>query len=455
MIMGETSAVSGIPRRRVPISLEPAIPTKLTVEGLKSQLTAIGLTCPAADEKRLVDYIADVKAALPSGAIQTYSILRPTATTAATAVQGLATGLGAMSDGNWQPDATGLGYMTELGYIQHGDHFKWLKDNLPGFSGTIDEPPVYHGTYDTIDAVKSMFATVGTVASSTLVKGLDKDSIESVLSRAIAPLNDANAKDYNPGPDSCVIFLVDNYNSSTQEADAFGVLSVEWELKISDYKEKKKNPQHATTLTVKTRAVLYDSLDDMNRDLLAARTNFKANAFASFKGIPVRPATVKIFDAQPPADEDTFRHSLPLVPKTNFQDVIVMYAPDLQNIGSIDNTKSQVTTTFEKSITTGFTFSTGQTIGTEAKFDVSAIVATAEVSVSFSLSFTEEWSKSTTESMSFSVPPGEKAFTYQGTVVAARLRFDSGKGTFTYLDKARCLTTVLATTTDPIVPAGS
>jgi hypothetical protein len=170
MIMGETSAVSGIPRRRVPISLEPAIPTKLTVEGLKSQLTAIGLTCPAADEKRLVDYIADVKAALPSGAIQTYSILRPTATTAATAVQGLATGLGAMSDGNWQPDATGLGYMTELGYIQHGDHFKWLKDNLPGFSGTIDEPPVYHGTYDTIDAVKSMFATVGTVASSTLVK---------------------------------------------------------------------------------------------------------------------------------------------------------------------------------------------------------------------------------------------------------------------------------------------
>src|SRR4029450_2933979 len=100
--------------------------------------------------------------------------------------------------------------------------------------------PTYTGRYDTIDAVKTMFATVATDASATLIKGLDKSSIESVLSNAIAPLNDANAKNYNPGPDSRVIFLVENYNPSTQEADGIGVLSVWWDLTITDYKEKDK-----------------------------------------------------------------------------------------------------------------------------------------------------------------------------------------------------------------------
>ena len=54
---------------------------------------------------------------------------------------------------------------------------------------------------------RAVFANVGTDASATLVKGLDKESIESVLTNAIAPLSDPNASNYDVS-DSRVIFGV-------------------------------------------------------------------------------------------------------------------------------------------------------------------------------------------------------------------------------------------------------
>jgi hypothetical protein len=43
------------------------------------------------------------------------------------------------------------------------------------------------------------FLTVATDASATVLKGVDKESLNSLLTNAIAPLQDPNASNYNPG----------------------------------------------------------------------------------------------------------------------------------------------------------------------------------------------------------------------------------------------------------------
>ncbi|HEX5308213.1 MAG TPA: hypothetical protein VFW38_03945 [Solirubrobacteraceae bacterium] len=278
-----------IPRKRVNIDLIAATPTPLTVDALKAQLTAIGLTCKDSDPKLLVNYITDVTAQIaPSaGSMQTYAILKPVvsnganrtfaelaaAADAAGTTSRLANTLADSSVGNWEPDPTGDGYGPELEYIQYESHFLWLKGNRPSFTGVLDNQPTYQGKYESVEAIKALFVEVGKNASSTLVTGLDLQSIESVLSNAIAPLSDANAKNYDV-TDSRVIFLVDNYDPQTRMADGIGVLTVWWHLRITDYKQKKESTQHQTTLNVRAWSVLYGKLEDMENDYKAAYAQF-------------------------------------------------------------------------------------------------------------------------------------------------------------------------------------
>ena len=440
-----------IPRKKIAISLKSATPTPLTVDALKKQLTDIGLTCSDAEKTKLEKYISSVKNQLPVGVTQAYGIFKPAAQPAAGAF-GLVTNVELSSTGNWEPDGTGLGYGPTLEYIQYEAHFDWLKSNRPSFTGIEDNPPQYHDKYDTVAAVKQMFVNVGTDASATLVKGIDKQAIESVLSNAIAPLADPNASNYDV-PDSRVIFLVENYNPEKQEADAVGVLTIEWHLTIKDYKEKKKNPQHETWLTVKSRSVLYSSLEDMNADYQAAFTHFKDNSFAMLTASAIpKVSKVSIFNSLPPANEETFRKSLVIKSTSDCLDVIVLYAPNLQNVGSIDNTNSATTTTYSSSVTSGFTFSTSQSIGAEASFEASAEVVKVGFKISLSISFTEQWSSSQTTAFSFSVPGGKKAFTYQGYVLSRILRYDAASGNYNYLPEvARFVTNILSTSDIPLV----
>lgn len=472
-----------IPRRTVPIGLQQATPTELTVDALKKQLTEIGLTCPDSAKDKLKEYITEVKAALPKGHTQTYGILAPAipvSESVGLSFTALAERVSSLNDssrlatlddsstGNWTPDATGDGYATTLEYIQFEEHFDWLKANRTSFTGTVDNPPELKGKYGTVDAVKQLFVEVGTTASATLVTGLDHDSIEATLSNAIAPLNESGVSNYDV-TDSRVIFLVENYNPATQEADGIGVLTIQWHLTIKDYKEKKQSPQHDTTLTIKSRSVLYSSLDDMYADYNAAAAHFggpphRGNATRTasvsvlrdeFTAIPPGPGKLKIFDTLPPADADTFKQSLPSLSTTNALKVIVLYAPDLQNIGSIDNTSSEATTTYSQSVTTGFTFSTTQTFSAQLALEASIEVVKATLTVGFSLSFTEEWSSSKTTAIGFSVPPGQLAFTYQGYLLSAVLQYDASSGKYSYLSSARFLTDVLATTKEPLTGKAS
>ena len=106
-----------IPAQRIPISLEKTEPSEMTVESLKKQLDAIGLTCKDANSERLADYIKDVRGKLPNGRIQSLTIAKPDETKN----PGANGYLRETSIGNWKPDGD-FGYQTQLSYIVYETH---------------------------------------------------------------------------------------------------------------------------------------------------------------------------------------------------------------------------------------------------------------------------------------------------------------------------------------------
>lgn len=252
-------------------SLNAATPSPFDTTALQSQLENIGLSCAQINQQNLTTYIATVTSQLQDGIIQSFAIKAPQqdlgSYNAKPVVPGMlraltqaVTPLADAATGNWTISTTGDGYGPNLAVIQYPDHFNWLYDNRAtnGFTGTIDNPPAYTGNYSNAQAIQDLFISVGTTASATLVKGLDKDAMKATLSNAIQPLANANLSDYNV-TDSRTIFLVENYDPSTQVADAIGVLYVAWTLTISDYKRKSKDggDTHPTSLTIKSGSVLY------------------------------------------------------------------------------------------------------------------------------------------------------------------------------------------------------
>ena len=434
-----------IPRKRIKIELKKADPTALTPEKLKEQLKDVGLDCKDTSLPRLKKFIEEVNENIPSGITETYAILEP-AKKPGNRIEGLALDWETAADGNWQ--IMDFGYSADLEYIQYKEHFDWLLETRPSFTGR-KQTDNYVRQYESVESIKNFFADVTTSASSAVLKGINKASLNATMSNAISPLDDSQARDYDKR-DSRVLFLVDNYSQSTNEADAIGVLSIEWHLIIKDYKEKKEALKHNTNLEVNIRVVLYDDLDALDADLKAAKAHFGNLSFGGFLAIPPVDTSVKIYDKQPPASADTFQHSLPIKQVSDYLDSLVLFAPDLQIIGSIDNTNSSVATSYAKSVTTGFTFSSTQSLAFKAGFQAGVVFAKASFEITFTISFTEQYSRTSTETVSFAVPKGEKAFLYQGTLQTRVLRYDPKKDSYTYMEAANFLTEIFDTFKDPI-----
>ena len=434
-----------IPRKGVKIDLKETTPTVLTPELLQQELHNVGLDCSNTSLKNLEKFINEVSAQIPSGVVQSYAILEP-AKTKENRLAGLTQDWQTAATGNWEIED--IGYSHDLEYIQYPEHFDWLLANRTSFTG-IRNSEHFERQYESVDSIKNFFADVTTTASSAVIKGVNKDTLKATMHNAIEPLNDTSAKDYDK-KDSRVLFLVENYNPSTKDADMIGVLSIDWHLIIKDYKVKKEALKHNTKLDVSVRAVLYSDLLALDEDYRAAKAHFGPDGAVGFSAIPVKDNTVTVYDKQPPADEDTFRHSLPVVTKSDFADVLVMFTPDLQIIASVDNTNSNVTTSYAKSVTTGFTFSSTQTLGFKFGFDAGVVFAKASFEFTFTISFTEQYSKATTETVNFSVPPGEKAFLYQGTLQSRVLRYDPKTDRYTYLELGGFLSTIFDTFKTPI-----
>jgi len=165
---------------------------------------------------------------------------------------------------------------------------------------------------------------------------------------------------------------------------------------------------------------------------------------------------ITIFDSMPDPTSATFSSGLPALSTQQESLAVIFYSPNLQMLISLDNSGSQAECSYSASVTTGFTFSSTESFSITDSVGVNFEIATANVSVTFALSFTEEWSKSTTKTMSFTCPASQKAFVYQGTLKSRILKFDPGTGDYSWYNaEAKALTEVLVTKGTPVDKAPS
>lgn len=257
----------------IDISLNKAVPSKMTVDSLSSQLDAVGLVCSDANEALLPGYIAQTRRDMAQGGgVQSFMVMRVkgdnNVTTATEARDYEETGAG-----NWAIDGS-FGYHTELLYINYEDHFNWLTKNEPSFGGLRNDPPMYQGTESTVDAIQKQFVNCSYTASSVVVDGLNQEDMEASMWNAIKPLTDENAKNYDE-EDSRSLFLVYNYDVIAEEADGIGILTLKWHLKVWDYKEKSKDElQHKWELTISAWSVLYNDGADIEANYNSALAHF-------------------------------------------------------------------------------------------------------------------------------------------------------------------------------------
>lgn len=168
---------------------------------------------------------------------------------------------------------------------------------------------------------------------------------------------------------------------------------------------------------------------------------------------PVKPQKTEIFLTKPPANGDTFRKSMFLEPTTKYIDAVVLYHTDMKLLHYLDNTDSKASTTYSLSVTKGFTFSMSQNILASMQFETDFLFEKNKITIQLSLTFSEAWNESTTETISMTVSGGEKAYLYQGTVRSAILRYDTEKMTFHYLGQpyeGKYLVGETKTTREPI-----
>jgi hypothetical protein len=525
----------GFHAKKFRISLDRTAPTALTTESLQRSLHLIGLTCPDTGLPKLSKHITDVKSKISSGRLQAFAIMRPTSAAKAAARRlgeafppptfigsvDLRNAVETAVEANWRPSATALGFATKLGLIQEKKHFDFLKQRRPGFLGNEHSPAGQSQRYDTVDAIKTMFVNVARAASAVTISGIDKSDMEAVLSNIISPLSDESAKDYNE-TDSRVILLVDNYNPDTEYADGIGFVTISWHLTIRNYKEKKSNPQHDTTLTISAWGATYDDPEVLEGDVRMIKLNFNlpdflanrslsaapvngvavakrsalpaapvnalavaagsalpvdtgsalpdapanALAVATRSALPAAPVndlqmltragflgqkkTIQIFDSRPGANESTFNQSLPKKFTTGAMEAIVLYSPNLRLLGSLDNTRSKAESTWEKAVSHGFTFETTQSISLETSVVATSGVVTGSFTYSIGVSFTQGVSKAESLTTSVTVPAGQKAFVYQGTLRSEVLRFTPSTNSYTWQEKAEFLTDVLITSENPL-----
>lgn len=444
-----------LPVRKVKISLDKDTPTKVTIDDLQSDLIKLGLTCQYTQKDNLESLVNQIRGQLGNGSVQSYGIMQPKKS----ANSGLSYksefgeaapyyGLELAANGNWKPSDTALGYISELEKIIYPAHFDYLKDNKPGFAGQKTNDVNHFEKYETVDAIKNLFINTAVTASATVVEGIDKDSLEATLSRILKVIDDVAAENYDD-TNSRVIFLVCNYNPTKQEADGIGALVINWHLKIKDYKASSASKKHDTALTLSARSVLYDSVEAINSDAAFIDSHFKENLFLCLNAIPVK-NNIEIFPSLPPATKDTFNKSLPVISTEDFVEVIVLNTPNLDNLGCIDNSNSDAESNYTKSITSGFTFATSQQFSVGFSCEATVEFIKAGYNIGFSITFTEQWSKSTTETIGFSVPEGKKAYIYQGYLRATKLRYLPKTDSYAYTEDAKFITNILTTTRAPL-----
>lgn len=439
------------------ISLKKTEPTKTNPESLKKELNAAGLTCEHTEVYNLKKYIEQTVRDFPTGSQQGFGIrtfkdlseLNCDRELYLKQGEGLfnavTNNLGLSS--NWEPTDYASIYLENLATVICPSHFDFLKDKYVGFGGNTKEES-YTKLDTTVEHVKAQYVQLANSLSSAVVENIDREDMEAFLNKIIKEMP-SEVENYDTGLNDRIIFLVKDYNEKTQECSGIGAICVRYRMIILSYKDKKGPKKQMCGIYMAVRSALYSSPEALQAQADWVKTQFKSQMFCS-KEMPF-PKKVKIFDALPAPNNMTFISSLPLEQTENdILEALVFYCPNVDNIGILDNTDSDGSSQYSKTVTSGFTFSMAEKIGAEASFEAGALFVKAGFKLSFDITFTEQWNKSQSETMMFNVPAGKKAYLYQGYVLSAILQMNVKTLEYKYKTKGRFLTNIVKSTAVPV-----
>lgn len=416
------------PVSQIPLDLTKDTPTKVDVAELRQELNAIGLTCRETTLSRLEKSKNEVLDRISDGEFEGFQFYH-TADKAQIArhVQGgkplLSLDQVVLLDGvphaEWKPSST-VPFSELLYAVGQPGHFDLLKEQYLTFPGQ-ESNQTYTGQRTTVEAIKDIFVEIANNIASAIVTGLNKPLMEAALANILRPVPEG-ATNYDSGLQNRSILLVTGYDG--KYAQGIGVVNVEYRLQIKDYKEKKKGRHNESTLNVAVRAVTYTELKELEAEVAFLKAHLKNRMFVP-EGIPVPDSRVTVYKDLPAACYDTFIHALPLEQTENdILPVLVLFGPDLENVGFADNTGSKSSVSYSKTITSGFTSSLGFKLGAGIKMSAGVVFAKSEVTVNMEISFTAQWNTSQSETITYTIPGGEKAYLYQGCLHCAVLTYN-------------------------------
>lgn len=444
------------PITHIPIKLKPDTPTKVDVKELREELHSIGLTCSDTTLENLARSKEDVLKQIPDGEFQGFQFYRNADKQQIAELLkdgGVLTSLDQVVlldqslHAEWAPMES-VPMSEYLRTVGQPDHFDYLMEHYLTFPGQKSSQE-YKDNGTTVKAIKDVFVKIANNISSALVTGLDKPLMEASLARILSPVSDKETN-YDSGLQNRSILLVSGYDRKLQQADGIGVVNVEYRLQISDYK-KKKTHHNDSLLTVTVRAATYTDPQELEDEVNFLKAHLKSRMFVP-KDIPMPDSHITVYDMMPPANSDTFIHSLPLEQtESDIFPVMVMYSPDLQNVGFIDNTESKSEVTYSVSVTCGFSASFGAKIATGVQMTANAGIVKAGMSFSIEVSFSEQWNESRTEQVSYKVPGGARAYLYRGYFKCAVLKYNAKAMEYTYEPPLDFNSNVIKTTENPIV----
>ena len=271
--IGNAEGFGGSSGETMYVKMNPSTPTPLTAAALERQMEAIGLNCAEINEATLNQYLAEVEALVPNGAVASWGI----------GYTDDNANFQSISPGNWILDEGEVFfgvYQRALTAISH--YYLWSVVYGDNIHGVLANPPAIAGNYKTADTIKSLFVNSAITASSTVVSGIKKDSILAAMANAIAPLTNDSLNDYHDN-NHRTLMIIENYNPRDSSFDRFGALTIQWSLDIEDYKRKSKDggDTHKTQLDTVAWAVTYDSYAACQKDYnnLARKLNLASLNF--------------------------------------------------------------------------------------------------------------------------------------------------------------------------------
>lgn len=333
-----------IHKKSVSIECNPSTPAQLTKEMLSEKLHNIGLTCAYTTPESAGKLMDEVCCNLVKGSNEAFSILEVSDLN--TLLLHLATNSNDLSldslsaygatpiSASWSPSQNALGYSAQLAAVIHPSSYWWLKQRYTNFMAHDIGPTSKTQSNTTVVAIEDFFgSTLATIAAS-VVDNLAIGDMKAMCTHMLGSAPDQQ-QDYHTH-NTFIINLVNNYNASAQEADDIGVITLDLDLTVCNYKKNKKtHPKHKSVIKLSTRSVTYDDTDILEEHYNLVKTI--TNGFQNLHRLKGA-SHPRIYSALPALSMDLLIEGIPLASTQDAVKSLVLYQPEEKLIKHVDNT---------------------------------------------------------------------------------------------------------------------